>query len=71
MSENSVEKAVNAAFEAGRKAQAAGVVVDWEATGDRMANALIEDNKRLEEAVSSEQEAMREVLEAEKLIDKD
>ena len=71
MSENSVEKAVNAAFEAGRKAQAAGVVVDWEATGARMANALIEDNKRLEEAVSSEQEAMREVLEAEKLIDKD
>jgi len=71
VSENSVEKAVNAAFEAGRKAQAAGVVVDWEATGARMANALIEDNKRLEEAVSSEQEAMREVLEAEKLIDKD
>ena len=71
MSENSVEKAVNAAFEAGRKAQAAGVVVDWEATGARMANALIEDNKRLEEAVSSEQEAMREVLEAEKLVDKD
>ena len=71
MSENSVEKAVNAAFEAGRKAQAAGVVVDWEATGARMANALIEDNKRLEEAVSSEQEAMREVLEAETLIDKD
>ena len=71
MSENGVEKAVNAAFEAGRKAQAAGVVVDWEATGARMANALIEDNKRLEEAVSSEQEAMREVLEAEKLVDKD
>jgi len=71
VSENSVEKAVNAAFEAGRKAQAAGVVVDWEATGARMANALIEDNKRLEEAVSSEQEAMREVLEAETLIDKD
>ena len=71
MSENSVEKAVNAAFEAGRKAQAAGVVVDWEATGDRMANALIEDNKRLEKEVSSEQEAMREVLEAEKLVDKD
>ena len=71
MSENSVEKAVNAAFEAGRKAQAAGVVVDWEATGARMANALIEDKKRLEEAVSSEQEAMREVLEAEKLVDKD
>ena len=71
MSENGVEKAVNAAFEAGRKAQAAGVVVDWEATGARMASALIEDNKRLEEAVSSEQEAMREVLEAEKLVDKD
>ena len=71
MSENSVEKAVNAAFEAGRKAQAAGVVVDWEATGDRMANALIEDNKRLEQEVLSEQEAMREMSEKENLIDKD
>ncbi len=71
MSENSVENAVNAAFEAGRKAQAAGVVVDWEATGARIKNALIEDNKRLEQEVFAEQEAMREVLEAEKLVDKD
>ncbi len=71
MSENSVENAVNAAFEAGRKAQAAGVVVDWEATGARVTNALIEDNKRLEQEVFAEQEAMREVLEAEKLVDKD
>ncbi len=71
MSENSVENAVNAAFEAGRKAQAAGVVVDWEATGARVTNALIEDNKRLQQEVLSEQEAMREVLEAEKLVDKD
>ncbi len=53
MSENSVENAVNAAFEAGRKAQAAGVVVDWEATGARIKNALIEDNKRLEQELSS------------------
>ncbi len=71
MSENSVENAVNAAFEAGRKAQAAGVVVDWEATGARVTNALIEDNKRLQQEVLSEQEAMKEVLEAEKLVDKD
>tara|TARA_R110002020_G_scaffold187880_4_gene386388 strand:+ start:369 stop:560 length:192 start_codon:yes stop_codon:yes gene_type:complete len=48
VSENSVEKAVNAAFEAGRKAQAAGVVVDWEATGARMASALFEEMKKRE-----------------------
>ena len=71
MSENSVENAVKTMFEAADNASQAGVVVDWRSTATRMANALLEDNKRLEEAVISEQEAMREVLEAEKLVDKD
>ena len=71
MSENSVEKAVNAMFEAADKASQAGAVVDWRSTCVSMANSLLAEIKRLEQEVLSEQEAMKEVLEAEKLVDKD
>ncbi len=71
MSENGVEKAVNAMFEAADNASKAGAVVDWRSTCVTVANSLLQEIERLEEAVSSEQEAMREVLEAEKLVDKD
>lgn len=71
MSENSVEKAVKAMFEAADNASKRGVVVDWRSTCVTVANSLLQEIGRLEEAVSSEQEAMREVLEAETLIDKD
>ena len=77
MSENSVEKAVNAMFEAADKASQAGAVVDWRSTCVSMANSLLAEIKRLEQEVPSrlkpvtEQEAMKEVLEAEKLVDKD
>ena len=69
MSENSVEKAVNAMFEAADNASKAGAVVDWRSTCVSMANSLLAEIKRLEQEVFSEQEAMREVLEAEKLVD--
>ena len=71
MEESDVEKAVKAMFEAADNASKAGVVVDWRSTCVTVANSLLQEIGRLEEAVSSEQEAMREVLEAEKLIDKD
>jgi hypothetical protein len=66
-----VENAVNAMFEAADKASQAGAVVDWRSTCVSMANSLLAEIKRLEQEVFSEQEAMREVLEAEKLVDKD
>ena len=71
MSENSVEKAVKAMFEVADNASKAGAVVDWRSTCVTVANSLLQEIKRLEEEVSSEQEAMKEVLEAETLIDKD
>lgn len=71
MSENSVEKAVKAMFEVADNASKAGAVVDWRSTCVTVANSLLQEIERLEEEVSSEQEAMREVLEAEALIDKD
>lgn len=71
MSENSVEKAVNALFEAADKASQAGAVVDWRSTCVSMANSLLAEINRLQQEVLSEQEAMKEVLEAEKLVDKD
>ena len=66
-----VENAVNAMFEAADKASQAGAVVDWRSTCVSMANSLLAEIKRLEQEVFSEQEAMKEVLEAEKLVDKD
>ena len=48
MSENSVEKAVNAMFEKADKASQAGVVVDWRSTAVRMANALFEEMEKRE-----------------------
>ena len=69
MSENSVEKAVNALFEAADKASQAGVVVDWRSTCMTIARSLVEEINRLQQEVLSEQEAMKEVLNAGELDD--
>ncbi len=65
-SENSVEPAVNAMFEAADKASQAGAVVDWRSTCVTTVRSLVEEINRLQQEVLSEQEAMRVVLEAEK-----
>ena len=69
MSENSVENAVNAMFEAADNAGKAGVAVDWRATCMSLANSLLQEIGRLENEVRSEQEAMKEVLNAGELDD--
>ena len=69
MSENSVENAVNAMFEAADKASQAGVVVDWRSTCVTIVRSLVEEINRLQQEVFSEQEAMKEVLNAGELDD--
>lgn len=69
MTERNVKTAVNAMFEAADNASKAGAAVDWRSTCFTMANALLEEIERLEKEVRSEQEAMKEVLDAGDLDD--